>query len=92
MMLLCIRLMRPPALESEALCFAKTNFQHDSVPSSFPRAGHQPSSQCRTPNAQQSLSFEILCSIHLLSSAESGDKGVDHFLPLLMDFVVDKIV
>lgn len=72
-----VRLTRPPALESEALCFGNSNFQHDCDPSSFPR--HQPSSQCRTPNAQQILLFESPCSICLLSSAEIGDKGVDHF-------------
>lgn len=85
-------LLRPAALESEALCFSESNFQHDSDPSIFPRAGYEPSSQCGSPIAQQILLFECPCSICLLSSAESEDKGVDDFLPLLMDFVLYAIV
>lgn len=87
-----VRVTRPPALESEALCFSTTNFQHDNVASSFPRAGHRPLSQRGTPHAQQILLFTSPCSFYLLFSDESGDKGVDHFLPLLMDFVLDAIV
>lgn len=37
-----LRVTRQPALESKALHFSTSNFQHDNVPSSFPRAGHHP--------------------------------------------------
>lgn len=87
-----VSVTRPPALESEALCFSTSNFQHDNVDSSFPRAEHQPSSQCRTLHTQQILLFESPCSFYLLFSDESGSKGVDHFLPRLRDFVLDAIV
>lgn len=86
------RVMRQPALESEVLCFSTSNFQHDNVASGFPRAGHQPSSHRRNPHAQQILLFESPCSFYLLFSDESDNKGVDNFLPLLMDFVLDAIV